>query len=141
MEEQSSQGSFTPTGRMDILATAIGKPDHGGRVIGESGVVTLTRYFGRASQSSTQTQVSEELLSKLHKEIKAEVEASYEATFEARVQASVKAEVEATLDSRVETRVASLRDEFTSLLYSKLQQTNASGQVNLVLQLIDDIVL
>ncbi|KAI9074813.1 hypothetical protein K1719_043237 [Acacia pycnantha] len=28
LEQQSSQGSFTPATRMDILSTAIGKPDY-----------------------------------------------------------------------------------------------------------------
>ncbi|KAI9083011.1 hypothetical protein K1719_035026 [Acacia pycnantha] len=32
--QQTEEGSFTPTGRMDILATAIGKLDHPGQVRG-----------------------------------------------------------------------------------------------------------
>ncbi|KAI9084676.1 hypothetical protein K1719_033320 [Acacia pycnantha] len=36
LEEQSSQGSFTPGTRMDILSTAIGKPDSLDHVRGET---------------------------------------------------------------------------------------------------------
>ncbi|KAI9111244.1 hypothetical protein K1719_017855 [Acacia pycnantha] len=36
LEEQSSQGSFTPATRMDILSTAIGKPDYLDAVRGET---------------------------------------------------------------------------------------------------------
>ncbi|KAL3654683.1 Proteasome subunit beta type-3 [Castilleja foliolosa] len=34
LEQEASSGSFTPTGRNDILAVAIGKPDHPSRVRG-----------------------------------------------------------------------------------------------------------
>ncbi|KAL6569633.1 hypothetical protein OROMI_014147 [Orobanche minor] len=34
LEAQCTQGSFTPEGRHDILAEAIGRPEHPGRVRG-----------------------------------------------------------------------------------------------------------
>ncbi|KAI9079318.1 hypothetical protein K1719_038719 [Acacia pycnantha] len=37
LSQQSEEGSFTSSGRMDILATAIGKPDHPGQVRGSRG--------------------------------------------------------------------------------------------------------
>ena len=46
LEEQSKQGSFTQSGRMDILATTLRKLDHFGRVRGEPKGIGLTRYFG-----------------------------------------------------------------------------------------------
>ncbi|KAI9121819.1 hypothetical protein K1719_007209 [Acacia pycnantha] len=36
LEQQSSQGSFTPGTRQDILSTAIGKPDYPDAVRGET---------------------------------------------------------------------------------------------------------
>ncbi|KAI9126457.1 hypothetical protein K1719_002053 [Acacia pycnantha] len=52
LEEQSSQGSFTPTTRMDILSTAIGKSDYLDAVRGESRGVSVAKYFGRRSRCS-----------------------------------------------------------------------------------------
>ncbi|XP_028229105.1 uncharacterized protein LOC114409730 [Glycine soja] len=52
LEEQSSQGTFVPNGRQDILNTAIGRPDHGGRVRAAGSGVTITQYFGKAARGS-----------------------------------------------------------------------------------------
>ncbi|KAI9111917.1 hypothetical protein K1719_017607 [Acacia pycnantha] len=52
LEEQSSQGSFTPATRMDIFSTAIGKPDYLDVVRGETRGVSVTKYFGRRSRCS-----------------------------------------------------------------------------------------
>ena len=41
-EEQATQGSFVPHGRQDVLAAAIGRPEHPGRVR-----ATLDRLHGR----------------------------------------------------------------------------------------------
>ncbi|KAI9110763.1 hypothetical protein K1719_018201 [Acacia pycnantha] len=46
LEEQSSQGSFTPATQMDILSTAIGKPDYLDAVRGETWGVSVAKYFG-----------------------------------------------------------------------------------------------
>ncbi|KAI9119012.1 hypothetical protein K1719_009687 [Acacia pycnantha] len=52
LEQQSSQGSFTPATRMDILSTAIGKPDFLDAVRGEPRGVSVAKYFGRRSRCS-----------------------------------------------------------------------------------------
>ncbi|KAI9126845.1 hypothetical protein K1719_002441 [Acacia pycnantha] len=52
LEEQSSQGSFTPATRMDILSTTIGKPDYLDAVREETRGVSVTKYFGRRSRCS-----------------------------------------------------------------------------------------
>ncbi|KAI9074952.1 hypothetical protein K1719_043082 [Acacia pycnantha] len=51
LEQQSSQGSFTPATRMDILSTAIGKPDYLDAVRGEPRGVSVAKFFGRRSRS------------------------------------------------------------------------------------------
>ncbi|CAA0826047.1 Unknown protein [Striga hermonthica] len=45
LEEQCTQGSFKPVGRNDILATALGKPEHPGRVRGVGKGVGIKDFF------------------------------------------------------------------------------------------------
>ena len=52
LEEQASQGSFVPHGRQDVLTTAIGRPEHPGRVRAAGAGVTIKQYFGSAPRSS-----------------------------------------------------------------------------------------
>ena len=51
-EEQATQGSFVPHGRQDVLATAIGRPEHPGRVCAAGAGVTIKKYFGSAPRMS-----------------------------------------------------------------------------------------
>ena len=53
MEEQSTQGSFVPSGRDDILNMAIGRLEHPSRVPVAGTGVTVSQYFGPASCRST----------------------------------------------------------------------------------------
>ncbi|KAH1197272.1 hypothetical protein GmHk_18G051093 [Glycine max] len=52
LEEQATQGSFVPHGRQDVLAAAIGCPEHPGRVRGTGASVTIKQYFGSAPRTS-----------------------------------------------------------------------------------------
>ena len=51
-KEQATQGSFVPRGRQDVLAAAIGRPEHPGRVRAAGAGVTIKKYFGSAPQMS-----------------------------------------------------------------------------------------
>ncbi|KAH1254358.1 hypothetical protein GmHk_04G010813 [Glycine max] len=51
-EEQATQGSFIPHGRQDVLAAAIRRPEHPGRVRGIGAGVTIKQYFGSAPRTS-----------------------------------------------------------------------------------------
>ena len=51
-EEQATQGSFVPHGRQDVLAAAIGHPEHPGRVHAAGVGVTIKKYFGLAPRMS-----------------------------------------------------------------------------------------
>ncbi|KAH1210437.1 hypothetical protein GmHk_15G044745 [Glycine max] len=51
-EEQATQGSFVPHGRQDVLAAAIGRPEHPGRVRAAGAGVTIKQYFGLAPRTS-----------------------------------------------------------------------------------------
>ena len=54
-EEQATQGSFVPHGRQDVLAAAIGRPEHPGRVRAAGAGVTIKQYFGSAPRTSRST--------------------------------------------------------------------------------------
>ncbi|KAL5170737.1 hypothetical protein HKD37_11G032359 [Glycine soja] len=51
-EEQATQGSFVPHGHQDVLAAAIRRPEHPGRVRAAGAGVTIKQYFGSAPQTS-----------------------------------------------------------------------------------------
>ncbi|KAH1203570.1 hypothetical protein GmHk_17G049780 [Glycine max] len=51
-EEQATQGSFVPHGRQDVLAAAIGRLEHPGRVRAAGADVTIKQYFGSAPRTS-----------------------------------------------------------------------------------------
>ncbi|KAH1262013.1 hypothetical protein GmHk_02G004732 [Glycine max] len=51
-EEHTTQGSFVPHGRQDVLAVAIGRPEHPGRVRAAGAGVTIKQYFGSAPRTS-----------------------------------------------------------------------------------------
>ncbi|XP_074315543.1 uncharacterized protein LOC141651743 [Silene latifolia] len=48
LEKEVEAGTFKPKGREDILAKAIGKPEHGGRVRGVPDGICIIEYFGKA---------------------------------------------------------------------------------------------
>ncbi|KAK9705247.1 hypothetical protein RND81_07G042800 [Saponaria officinalis] len=47
--KEFAEGEFVPTGREDILARAIGRPEHPGRLRGVPLHVGVTKYFGKTS--------------------------------------------------------------------------------------------
>ncbi|KAH1210712.1 hypothetical protein GmHk_15G044955 [Glycine max] len=51
-KEQATQGSFVPHGRQNVLAAAIGRPEHPGRVHAAGAGVTIKQYFGSAPWTS-----------------------------------------------------------------------------------------
>nr|KYP31020.1 hypothetical protein KK1_049229 [Cajanus cajan] len=64
--EQTTQGSFVPHGRDDILTTAIGRPEHAGRVRGNGGSWSHRDYFGAPPlRSSTVDSCSQEAMQRM----------------------------------------------------------------------------
>ncbi|KAH1202996.1 hypothetical protein GmHk_17G049331 [Glycine max] len=51
-EEQTTQGSFVPHGRQDVLAAAIRRPEHPGRIRAAGAGVTIKQYFRSAPRTS-----------------------------------------------------------------------------------------
>ncbi|KAH1202921.1 hypothetical protein GmHk_17G049266 [Glycine max] len=80
LEEQSTQGSFVPSGRDDILNMAIGRLEHPSRVPVAGTGVTVSQYFGPASCRSTTSSNSitpeqlADIISNLKEEWRREVE-------------------------------------------------------------------
>nr|KYP35038.1 hypothetical protein KK1_043951 [Cajanus cajan] len=69
LEEQESQGSFIPEGRQDILNTALGRPEHPGRVRTARVGVNIGNYFGPLSQGSSLSRLSPQDLEALIQQI------------------------------------------------------------------------
>ncbi|KAL5159364.1 hypothetical protein HKD37_15G043700 [Glycine soja] len=67
-EEQATQGSFIPHGRQDVLAAAIGRPEHPGRVRGIGADVTIKQYFGLAPRTD---QLEESITEKVTRQVMA----------------------------------------------------------------------
>ncbi|KAL6493374.1 hypothetical protein OROGR_032508 [Orobanche gracilis] len=80
LEAQCTQGSFTPEGRHDILAEAIGRPEHPGRVRGIRFGVGIRDYFGKSSRRSASS-ISEHVLEELTKKITHDVTQNLMKTF------------------------------------------------------------
>ncbi|KAL3639231.1 Proteasome subunit beta type-3 [Castilleja foliolosa] len=78
LEQEASSGSFAPNGRNDILAVAIGKPDHPSRVRGVGKGYTVRTYFGK-QQRAADGMVSREEVAAIVAEMKAEMQANLRA--------------------------------------------------------------
>ncbi|KAL3652129.1 Proteasome subunit beta type-3 [Castilleja foliolosa] len=78
LEQEQSSGSFTPSGRNDILTVAIGKPDHPSRVRGVGKGYTVRTYFGKREHAAD-GMVSREEVAAIITEMKAEMQANLRA--------------------------------------------------------------
>ncbi|KAL3619152.1 Proteasome subunit beta type-3 [Castilleja foliolosa] len=78
LEQEASSGSFKPTGRNDILAVAIGKPDHPSRVRGVGTGYTVRTYFGKQGHSAD-GMVSREEVAAIVADLKAQMQAEMRA--------------------------------------------------------------
>ncbi|KAL3646709.1 Proteasome subunit beta type-3 [Castilleja foliolosa] len=61
LEQEQSSGSFAPSGRNDILAVAIGKPDHPTRARGVGKGYTVRSYFGKQQRAGDRMVSREEM--------------------------------------------------------------------------------
>ncbi|KAH1188565.1 hypothetical protein GmHk_U059403 [Glycine max] len=88
-EEQASQGSFVPHGRQDVLAAAIGRPEHPGRVRAAGAGVTIKQYFGSAPRTSRNaSSLPPEELQQLTQQIRDQLEESITKKVTRQVMAS-----------------------------------------------------
>jgi hypothetical protein len=96
--EQSTQGSFVAEGRADILSSAIGKPEHPGRVRGVGQGVGIVSYFGKSShrrhvESSMSQQAYESLKQSIAQEVKASIRQEVTDSIRDEVTASIREKV------------------------------------------------
>ncbi|KAL5177205.1 hypothetical protein HKD37_08G023004 [Glycine soja] len=76
-EEQATQGSFVPHRRQDVLAAAIGRPEHPGCVHAAGSGVTINQYFGSAPRTShSASSLPPDELQQLTKQIRDQLEES-----------------------------------------------------------------
>ncbi|KAH1228011.1 hypothetical protein GmHk_10G028105 [Glycine max] len=88
-EEQATQGSFVPHGRQDVLAAAIGRPEHPGRVCAAEAGVTIKQYFGSAPRTSrSASSLPPDELQQLTQQIKDQLEESITEKVTRQVMAS-----------------------------------------------------
>ncbi|XP_052736661.1 uncharacterized protein LOC128197867 [Vigna angularis] len=73
--EQSSQGQFTQEGRQDILATAIGRPEHPGRVRAAGTGIGIRHFFGSSSRPYLYEKMKDEIRKEMTQEITKKVRA------------------------------------------------------------------
>ncbi|XP_068503686.1 uncharacterized protein [Phaseolus vulgaris] len=96
LNEQSTQGTFKPCGRNDILNVALGRPEHPGRVRVAGYGVRIRSYFGPPSHSKEQlsNEPNQEYLLQLREQLKAEVtqelKESFMEEFSARMEMEFK---------------------------------------------------
>ncbi|KAK7273863.1 hypothetical protein RIF29_14927 [Crotalaria pallida] len=101
----SSQGTEL-VGKNDILTTALGRPEHSGRVRTAGKGVGHRQYWGASSSSQSISS------------IKKMVDAQVHAQVEAQVHAQVEAQVEAKLQARVDAMRAQLMEEVKQMMQS-----------------------
>jgi len=76
-EVQTTQGSFVPHGRQDVLTAAIERPEHTGRVRAARAGVTIKQYFGSAPRTSrSSSSLPPEELQQLSQQIRDQLEES-----------------------------------------------------------------
>lgn len=64
-----AEGEIQLSGRKDILATALGKKEHPGRVRGAGARVTITEYFGEPTHDKDKMEAMEAQLLFLKREL------------------------------------------------------------------------
>ncbi|KAL5158469.1 hypothetical protein HKD37_15G042935 [Glycine soja] len=88
-EEQAIQGSFVPHGRQNVLAAAIGRPEHPGRVPTAGAGVTIKKYFGSTPQTSrSSSSLPPDELQQLTQQIRDQLEESITKKVTRQVMAS-----------------------------------------------------
>ena len=123
LEEQSSQGLFTPSGRDDILAKAIGKPDRDGRVLGEPRELRKKNYWGQKSRRrSAFPESREEIVAMVREECEAKI---------AEQVAEQVAYRNAQIDSQIASQVAEQVEQQLAAFRAQLEAMQNASTVNL----------
>ena len=115
MEEQCTQGTFIPSGRQDILTTAIGRPEHPGRVRAVGQGVGVRHYFGPPSQDiRTSTSLSQEDIAALEMTLTEKLTPAIRAKLEEELTPAISARLEETITARVQEQLLRMSSMGTS---------------------------
>ncbi|KAL5162226.1 hypothetical protein HKD37_07G019373 [Glycine soja] len=94
-EEQATQGSFVPHGRQDVLAAAIGRPEHPGCVRAAGAGVTIKQYFGSAPRTSrSASSLPPDELQQLTKQIRDQLEESITKKVTSHMQSQLQSQMQ-----------------------------------------------
>ncbi|KAL5187206.1 hypothetical protein HKD37_05G012924 [Glycine soja] len=124
LEEQVTQGSFVPHGRQDILNTAIGRPDHGGRVRAAGSGVTITQYYGRASRtcSSSSTSISQQQLDEVVARLREDMTGQIREELRTQIKEELRTQLEEENKRSLEIMTNALKEAIKKELSNKGSQ-------------------
>ncbi|KAH1203688.1 hypothetical protein GmHk_17G049859 [Glycine max] len=121
LEEQVTQGSFVPHGRQDILNTAIGRPEHGGRVRAAGSGVTITQYYGRASRtcSSSSTSISQQQLDEVVARLREDMTGQIREELRTQIKEELRTQLEEENKRSLEIMTNALKEAIKKELSNK----------------------
>ncbi|KAH1266008.1 hypothetical protein GmHk_01G001602 [Glycine max] len=124
LEEQVTQDSFVPHGRQDILNTAIGRPDHGGRVRATGSGVTITQYYGRASRtcSSSSTSISQQQLDEVVARLREDMTGQIREELRTQIKEELRTQLEEENKRSLEIMTNALKEAIKKELSNKGSQ-------------------
>ncbi|KAL5127583.1 WAT1-related protein [Glycine soja] len=119
-----TQGSFVPHGRQDILNTAIGRPDHGGRVRAAGSGVTITQYYGRASRtcSSSSTSISQQQLDEVVARLREDMTGQIREELRTQIKEELRTQLEEENRRSLEIMTNALKEAIKKELSNKGSQ-------------------
>ncbi|KAL5172413.1 hypothetical protein HKD37_16G045177 [Glycine soja] len=118
LEEQTTQGSFVPHGRDEILNTTIGKLEHPGRVRAAGSVMTLTQFYGRATRTSSSSSATlmqqqwVDIIGNIKEQVRNEYEEQHKRSLE---------EFKKELSSQIFIQLSQMGSQYSSLIEVDLQ--------------------
>ncbi|XP_028216576.1 uncharacterized protein LOC114398596 [Glycine soja] len=124
LEEQVTQGSFVPHGQQDILNTAIGRPDHEGRVRAAGSGVTITQYYGRASRtcSSSSTSISQQQLDEVVARLREDMTGQIREELRTQIKEELRTQLEEENRRSLEIMTNALKEAIKKELSNKGSQ-------------------
>ncbi|KAH1266086.1 hypothetical protein GmHk_01G001658 [Glycine max] len=114
-------GSFVPHGRQDILNTAIGRPDHGGRVQAAGSGVTITQYYGRASRTcnSSSTSISQQQLDEVVARLREDMTGQIREELRTQIKEELRTQLEEENKRSLEIMTNALKEAIKKELSNK----------------------
>ncbi|KAH1261921.1 hypothetical protein GmHk_02G004660 [Glycine max] len=133
LQEQATQGSFVPHGRQDILNTALGRPEHPGRVHVAGTGVTISQYFGQASRASTTSSpsINQQQLADIIGVIKDDIRKQLQDEIRKEVQDEIRKEVQQEHKQQQEAWMRAIEEKQWKNLEMMKQELKKSLKVEL----------